>query len=100
MKKTVSAAEAKAKLSSLVAEAAFGGRRVVIERRGKPLAALVSMQDVGRLEEERARVARPQGALALVGAWRDVPNSELDALMADIYVAREGDTGRPVRLEN
>ena len=99
MTKKVSAAEAKAKFSALVAEVAFGGRHVVIERRGKPLAALVSMDDLERLEREQARSARPQGALALVGAWREVPDEELDALLSDIYAAREQDTGRPVHLE-
>ena len=99
MMKTVSAAEAKAKLSALVAEVAFGGSHVVIERRGKPLAALVSMNDLERLERERARSARPQGALALAGVWRDVPDKELDALLSDIYSIREQDAGRPVHLE-
>jgi prevent-host-death family protein len=65
--KKVSAAEAKAKLSALVAEVAFGGQYVVIERRGKPLAALVNMSDVARLEQGRATSSQPRGTLALVG---------------------------------
>ncbi|MBI2965910.1 MAG: type II toxin-antitoxin system Phd/YefM family antitoxin [Chloroflexi bacterium] len=95
----VSAAEAKAHLSALVAEVAYGGQHVVIERRGKAIAALVSIEDLDRLEHERARSARPQGALALVGAWRDIPDRKLDALLSDIYAARQRDTGRPVNLE-
>jgi prevent-host-death family protein len=97
--KKVSAAEAKAKLSALVAEVAFGGQRVVIERRGKSVAALVSMSDLACLEQDRATSSQPHGALALVGAWRDVPDEEINALISAIYAAREQDLVRPVNVE-
>jgi prevent-host-death family protein len=100
MVKRVSAAQAKAHFAALVADVAFGGQCVIIERRGKPLAALVSLADLGRLEQEHATSARPIGSLALIGAWRDVPDEELDALLLDIYAARERDKGRPVHLES
>jgi prevent-host-death family protein len=64
--KKASAAQAKSQFSALMAEVAHGGKRVVIERHGKPLAALVSVSDLERLEE--GLTARPQGAMALVGA--------------------------------
>ena len=99
MVKRVSAAQAKAQLSALAAEVAYGGQHVIIERRGKPLVALVSVQDLERLEQDRATSARPQGALALVGAWREVNDKDLECLVEDIYAAREKDTGRPVALE-
>jgi prevent-host-death family protein len=99
MAKRVSAAQAKAHFAALVAEVAFGGQCVIIERRGKPLAALVSLVDLERLEQEHATSARPIGALALTGAWRDVSDEELDALLSDIYAARERDKGRPVHLD-
>jgi prevent-host-death family protein len=100
MAKRVSAAQAKAHFATLVGEVAFGGQCVIIERRGKPLAALVSLADFERLEQEHATSARPIGALALVGAWRDVLDEELDTLVLDIYSARERDKGRPVHLES
>ena len=100
MVKRVSAAQAKAHFATLMAEVAFGGQCVIIERRGKPLAVLVSLADFERLEQEHATRARPTGVLALVGAWRDVPDAELDALVADIYAARERDKGRSVNLES
>jgi prevent-host-death family protein len=100
MTKKVSATQAKVNFAALVAEVAFGGQCVLIERRGKPLAALVSLADFERLEQEHATRARPTGALALVGAWRDMPDEELDALVSDIYAAREQDKGRPVNLES
>lgn len=99
MAKKVRAAEAKAKLSALMAEVAFGGQHIVIERRGKPLAAMVSIGELEQLEQGHATSPHPRGALSLVGAWKDVPEKELDTLVADIYRAREKDTGRPVLLE-
>ncbi|MHB8620695.1 MAG: type II toxin-antitoxin system Phd/YefM family antitoxin, partial [Chloroflexota bacterium] len=95
--KPVSSAMAKAHLSELVAGIAHGGDRYVIQRHGRAAAALVSMQDLERLEA--ATVGRQaRGALALVGAWREVDEREFDSLVADIYRERERDTGRPVEL--
>ena len=99
MVKRVSAAQAKAQLSALAAEVAYGGQHVIIERRGKPLIALVSVDDLERLEQVRATSVRPLGALALVGAWREVANEDLESVIQDIYAQREKDTGRPVELE-
>lgn len=99
MAKKVSSAEAKAKLSALVAEVAFGGQHIVIERRGKPLAAMVSIGELEYLEQGQTISSFPRGALALAGAWQQVPEKELDSLISDIYQARQQDTGRPVHLE-
>ena len=99
MAKKVSAAQAKAQLSALAAEVAYGGQRVIIERRGTPLVALVTVGDLERLERDRATSARPQGALALVGAWREVADRDLESLVEDIYAQREKDKGRTVELE-
>ena len=100
MTKTVTAAQAKAQFSALVAGVAHGGEHVIIERRGKPLAALVSIEELTRLEKYQAMSAKPQGALALVGAWREVEDAEMDSLIAHIYAERDKDTGRPVELES
>lgn len=99
MAKRVSAAHAKAHLADLVARVAYGDEQYVIERRGRPIAALVSVADLERLQQGRATSTRPQGALALAGAWREVEDAALDALVAEIYAERERDTGRRVSLE-
>ena len=98
MTKRVTATQAKAQLSALMAEVAYGGNHILIERRGKPLAALVGVADLERLEQEKSTSSRPRGALALVGAWRDVGDDEIDALITHIYASREEDMGRPVDL--
>ncbi|MCY3912227.1 MAG: type II toxin-antitoxin system Phd/YefM family antitoxin [Chloroflexi bacterium] len=94
----VSVAKAKAELSALMATVAYQGQHVIIERRGRPMAALVSVDDLERIGRERAASARPRGALALIGAWSDVDDREIEAMVADIYAAREQDTGRQVEV--
>jgi len=49
MMKHVSAADAKAHFSSLISEVEHGKAHIVIERHGRPVAALVSMEDLERL---------------------------------------------------
>ncbi|HLH25003.1 MAG TPA: type II toxin-antitoxin system Phd/YefM family antitoxin [Chloroflexota bacterium] len=100
MAKRVSAAQAKAQLSALMAQVAYGGEHVIIERRGKPLAALVSVDDLQRLEGAAAPPAQPPSVPPWVGAWGDLlTDEEIDAFIADVYAARERDLGRPVELE-
>ena len=101
MAKRVSVADAKARLSELMARAGYGGERFLIERRGRPLAALVGVGDLERLEggakDLERGVRRPRGALALVGAGEDlVEDGEINAMLKDIYSSRERDPGRGV----
>jgi prevent-host-death family protein len=88
--------EAKKRLSELMSRVVYRGERFLIQRRGRPMAALVSPEDLARLEQEPTS---PKGALAAVGAWADVSDEEMEALVADIYAQRARDTGRPVSLE-
>jgi prevent-host-death family protein len=70
---TLNVAEARKQFSELVARVAYTGERVIIERRGKPMMALVSMADLKRLEEladdqeaiRRQRMAALERAAAL-----------------------------------
>jgi prevent-host-death family protein len=94
----VSTAEAKAKLSELIGTVAYGHARVVIERRGRPVAALVGIPDLGTLEQNESKGEEPRGALALAGLWADVDDDLFDQIISDIYAARESDLGRPVEL--
>jgi prevent-host-death family protein len=97
--KTVGSTEAKAHLSALMARAGYGGERFLIERRGRPLAALVGVEDLKRLEGERGEATtRPLGAVALIGAWGEAEEQDLDTVLKEIYAEREGDTGRLVDL--
>ncbi len=82
----------------LVAEVAFGGEQVIIERHGRPLAALVGLDDFERLAHDRATASKPLGALALVGGWDALTNQEIDQMIEGIYAQRDEDLPRPVDL--
>ncbi|MDQ3437257.1 MAG: hypothetical protein ACR2FR_00530 [Rubrobacter sp.] len=57
------------------------------------------MEDLERLEAERRDdSSRSLGALALVGAWGEVEDHDLDTLLEEVYAERERDTGRSVDL--
>lgn len=71
MAKRVSAADAKARFSSLLDEMVVSGQRTVIERQGRAVAALVSLADLKRLEELAPRGDSQRGSSATAGAWRD-----------------------------
>ena len=51
MSKVVSAAEAKNKFAEVIGRAAYGRERIIVERNGKPFAAVISIEDLKRLEE-------------------------------------------------
>jgi len=84
----VSIGQVKRDISDLVNRVAYRGERIVLTSRGKPKAALVSMEDYQRLEEERV-AAR----LASWEAWK----AANQALAAEI-LARRG--GEPLDVES
>src|SRR4051812_21888373 len=98
-KTRISLAEAKAKLSAVVDEVRRGSRRYLIERHGKPAAAIVSVEELEKLEQLDEPKVQPLGFLALVGLWSDVDDKDMDEMVEYIYRTREEDTGRPVDLE-
>jgi len=83
----VSIGRVKRDISDLVNRVAYGRERIVLTSRGKPKAALVSIEDYDRLE--RGQAAR---AMASWQAW----TAENERLAADIR-ARRG--GRPLDLD-
>ena len=55
---------------------------------------------VRAIRDMAAGWARPEGALALVGAWGELDDREVDALVEEIYAARRRDGGRPMEIED
>ena len=53
-----------------------------------------------RIDALTIRWMRPEGALALVGAWGELDDQEVDELIGGIYAARWNDKGQPVELED
>ena len=94
MAKVISVADAKRNLSELMSRAAYNNERFLIQRRGKPMAALVSIEDLTRLEKEPVA---PKGLLAAVAALAEF--EELESMVEEIYRQREQAQDRPVDLE-
>ncbi len=99
MTTSVNLAEAKAKLSSVVDDVRRTANRYLVTRHGKPAAAIVTVEDLERLEASAPLGPSPAGALALVGLWGDIDDAEIDAFLEDVYRSRAEDLGRPVNLE-
>ncbi|RUM42337.1 MAG: type II toxin-antitoxin system Phd/YefM family antitoxin [Desulfocapsa sp.] len=88
---TVSVANAKSHLSELIAKSSFGHERFIITRRNKPVAALVSLEDLQIIEQHEER----QGLISIAGKWIDF--EEVSSSLEDIGVLRKhGGSGRHV----
>jgi len=76
MMDSVSIAEVKRSISTLVNRVAFGGERIILTSRGRPKAALISIEDLRKLERlERAEsslYAERKAALAMAKAVREM----------------------------
>jgi len=80
--KTLSVVEARKGFSEVMARVAYTGQRVVIERKGRPMMALISIEDLRRLEaleqESGFPRARREAALAAAAASRARIHAERD----------------------
>ncbi|MEZ5538253.1 MAG: type II toxin-antitoxin system Phd/YefM family antitoxin [Thiolinea sp.] len=90
---TVSVAETKAHISELIAKSQHSHERFIITRRNKPVAALVSIEDLKLLEQQQEK----QGLAAIAGKWADF--EEVITGMGDLSTLRSsGGGGRDVSL--
>lgn len=83
----ISTSRAKRDISELVNRVAYGGERILLTSRGRPKAAIVSLEDYELLEREKLA-----HTLASWEAWV----AESDRLPADILARREG---RPLDMD-
>ncbi len=89
----VSIAHTRSHFSELIARSTHGHERFVITRRNKPVAALVSIDDLRRIEQLDER----QGLAAVAGQWSGF--DEVAEALDDIPTLREqGGSGRDVSL--
>jgi prevent-host-death family protein len=84
----VGVAEAKARLSELLGRVAHGGERVILQRRGRPVAALVPMQDL----ERATGAAQGDWLDSIVGLCADTP--ELCDMLDQIVKERQTEMPR------
>jgi prevent-host-death family protein len=97
--KSFSTADIKARLSEMIGKVVYGQERLVVLRRGKPVAALVSLQDLRRLEALDAAGAETPGVHPIMRAFAGwAEHDDLDALTDEIYEHRAATQGREVEL--
>lgn len=101
MPTTLNTAEIKARLSELISRVNLSRERLVVTRRGKPVAALVSIDDLHRLEALDAanasyKTSTVHPVMRAFGGWAD--REDLDELVSEIYANRETSSGREVEL--
>ena len=93
----VGVAEAKATFSALIEGVQHRSERYVIERHGKPAAALVSVEELERLGTDRLPAWRPTGGWGLIGLLSDImTDEEIDEMVDGIYEDRERDIPRDI----
>ena len=90
-------AEAKKKFSEILARTAYNGEHFIINRRGKPMAVLIGLDDFALLEQWKRSSEKPQGLLAAAGVLAGFEGFE--EIMNDVYRSRRESPGRAVRLD-
>jgi prevent-host-death family protein len=89
---TIPLTKAKARLSGLVDRLIHLKEHIVITKRGKPVAALVPYEDWER------RAAGAAGGLASIAPLPENLDSEIDAMVGEIYEARAKSRARKPAL--
>ena len=88
---TVSIANAKSHLSELIAKSVYQHERIIITKRDKPVAALVSMDDLRLIEQTQEK----QGLASVARKWQGF--EEVESALEDVLEARtKGGGGRNV----
>ena len=89
----ISVAKAKSQISELIAKSQYSHERFIITRRDKPVAALVSLDDLKILEQYEEK----QGLATIAGKWQDF--DEVADAMGELEILRAtGGKGRDVSL--
>ena len=96
MLKDISVAEAKSKFSEMIARTIYTGERFIVRRRGKPVAAIVGIDDLKKIQLTDS--SEDTGTLlAAAEAWADF--KDLDQVIEDIYRSRRKSADRKVTIE-
>ena len=80
MSQVFDVAEAKSRFSELLNRACYSHERFLIRKRGKPVAAIVSPEDLEKLEEHQPPTKR--GILAVTGLFADIPEAMANTVTA------------------
>ncbi|GAG58236.1 unnamed protein product [marine sediment metagenome] len=86
----ISVAEAKSHFSEYISKVAYADKRIIITKRGKPIAALVSVEEIKKLKSSK----EVKGLGEIIGKWADFEDIEDNIKKA--YLERSKDKGRDV----
>jgi prevent-host-death family protein len=97
--KSFSTAHIKARLSEMIGKVVYSQERLIVLRRGKPVAALVSLKDLQRLEALDAASAEKPNVHPIMRAFAGwAEGDDLDTLTDQIYQDRAATLRREVEL--
>ena len=91
----VNLAKVKSSLSEFASRAAYSGEHIIITKRGRPFAAIISIEDLELLEKLQAG-SPEEGLLGAVGMAPELEEVAEKAMEA--YKGRAGDFGRKVDI--
>ena len=94
MSRNMGVAEIKKTFSAVISEVSLKGEHFVIEKKGKPMAALVSVQELKQIEGAKEK-EKKKGLLAAIGAWEDF--EDLESTVSAIYARRKKSKDRSAR---
>jgi prevent-host-death family protein len=83
---SVSIAEAKSSFSEYISRVAYAGESILITKRGKPVAGLVSYKELEKIK----KIKKSDGLKSLLGSWEEVEG--FSDVLDGIYKDREKDT--------
>ena len=86
MTKNLGVAEVKKSFSTVISRVSLKGEYFVIEKKGKPMAALVPVQDLEKIADGGEKKPN-KGLLAAIGAWEDY--KDLEKTIDTIYGQRK-----------
>ena len=86
MSKPIGVAEVKRRFSDVIIEVAREGRQFIIEKKGKPMAALVNIKDLEAIERKGSPLKK-KGLLAAIGAWEEF--NDIEGVVKHIYERRK-----------
>lgn len=90
---SVSIAEAKSSFSEYISRVAYAGESILITKRGKPIAGLVSYKELEKLK----KIKKSDGLKSLMGKWKEVEG--FADVIDDIYKDREKDIEKDINRD-
>ena len=98
MTKSIGVAEIKRQFSQVVSEVSLKGKHFIIEKKGKPMVALVNIKELELIESHEKEENEKRGLLATIGAWEDFDGFE--TVIKDIYKKRKKIKDRKIESIN